>query len=96
MGGICIQTTLSKIMSKDRPRRSTRSRLGKGSSTHRNNRGARLPILAVGSIRHAAEAAHALRHVGLEADPPPLAVIDLVDAGLRQIAGRPFQRIDEK
>jgi hypothetical protein len=42
----------------------------------------RRPVLAIGPVRHAAEAAHALRHVGLKADPALFAIVDLVDADL--------------
>ena len=40
-------------------------------------------LLAEGALGDAAEAAHALRHVGLETDAALLAVIGDVDAGLR-------------
>ena len=40
-----------------------------------------LELAPAPALRHAAEAAHALRHVGLEADPLLLAVVADVDAG---------------
>src|SRR5262249_46483475 len=49
-------------------------------------------FIGVGSLRRATEAGHALRHVGLETDPAPLAVIGDVYAALallRQSASDP-------
>ena len=40
------------------------------------------PILSAGPVRHTAEAAHPLRHIGLEAHSSLFAVVDLIDANL--------------
>src|ERR1700683_271448 len=42
----------------------------------------RRPVLAIRPVRHAAEDDHALRHIGLKADPTLFPIVDLVDADL--------------
>ncbi len=57
-------------------------RIGKAPHQVARQLGKLLELAAAAPFRYAGEARHALRHVGLKSDPPLLAVIADIDAGL--------------
>ena len=61
-------------------------RIGKAPHQIADQLGKLLELAAAAALRHAGKARHALRHVGLETDPPLLAVIADVDAGFHLLA----------
>ena len=56
-------------------------RIGKAPRQIAQQLGEFLELAAAAALRHPGKARHALRHIGLETDPPLLAVIADVDAG---------------